>query len=152
MLSRNKESFTSSFPICLPSLYFPCLIVLTVIECWSGGSKHCYLLLDIFFKDFIYLFLEREEGREKERERNIDYLSHTPPTRDLDATQVCALTPVTFRFTGWHTTHWPHQSGLVLNIKGKTFNLSPLNVILVVAFLYTAIFIFYCCIANYPKT
>ena len=25
-----------------------------------------------FFKDFIYLFLEREEGREKERERNVD--------------------------------------------------------------------------------
>ena len=24
------------------------------------------------FKDFIYLFLERGEGREKERERNID--------------------------------------------------------------------------------
>ena len=26
----------------------------------------------IFFLDFIYSFLEREEGREKERERNID--------------------------------------------------------------------------------
>ena len=25
-----------------------------------------------FFKDFIYLFLERWEGREKEKERNID--------------------------------------------------------------------------------
>ena len=25
-----------------------------------------------FFKDFIYLFLERGKGREKERERNID--------------------------------------------------------------------------------
>ena len=25
-----------------------------------------------FFKDFIYLFLERGEGREKERERNIN--------------------------------------------------------------------------------
>ena len=25
-----------------------------------------------FFKDFIYLFLEREKGREKERERNIN--------------------------------------------------------------------------------
>ena len=24
---------------------------------------------DFFFKDFIYLFLEKEEGREKERER-----------------------------------------------------------------------------------
>ena len=25
----------------------------------------------IFFKDFIYLFLERREGKEKEKERNI---------------------------------------------------------------------------------
>ena len=25
----------------------------------------------LFFKDFIYLFLEGEEGREKDRERNI---------------------------------------------------------------------------------
>ena len=30
------------------------------------------LSLSLFFKDFIYLFLEREEGREKERERNIN--------------------------------------------------------------------------------
>ena len=35
-----------------------------------------------FFKDFIYLFLE--EGREKERERNINvWLSLMPPTGDL---------------------------------------------------------------------
>ena len=27
---------------------------------------------EIFFKDFIYLFLERGEGREKEREKNIN--------------------------------------------------------------------------------
>ena len=44
----------------------------------------------IFLKDFIYLFLERREGREKERERNI-YVqemhqlvaSCTPPTGEL---------------------------------------------------------------------
>ena len=40
-----------------------------------------------FFKDlFTYLFLEREEGREKERERNINVwlpLMHVPPTGDL---------------------------------------------------------------------
>ena len=33
-------------------------------------SKHNHFSL-LFFKDFIYLFLERGEGREKERERNI---------------------------------------------------------------------------------
>ena len=34
-----------------------------------------------FLKDFIYLFLERGEGREKERERNVDVwllLMHSP--------------------------------------------------------------------------
>ena len=47
-------------------------------------------LLSFFFKDFIYLFLEREEGREKERERHINVweqhqlvASCVPPTRDL---------------------------------------------------------------------
>ena len=37
-----------------------------------------------FFKDFIYLFLERGEGREKERERNTNV--SLPP-----AFQACAL-------------------------------------------------------------
>ena len=38
-----------------------------------------------FFKDFICLFLERGEGREKERERNINVclpLAHHSPTRN----------------------------------------------------------------------
>ena len=44
----------------------------------------------LFKKYFIYLFLERWEGKEKERERNTDVLekhwlvaSQTPPTRDV---------------------------------------------------------------------
>ena len=43
-----------------------------------------------FFKDFIYLFLEKGEGREKERVGNIDVrenhrsvASHISPARDL---------------------------------------------------------------------
>ena len=48
----------------------------------------------IFLKDFIYLFLEGGEGREKERERNISVW--LPLTRPLlgtwPATQTCALT------------------------------------------------------------
>ena len=51
-----------------------------------------------FLRDLIYLFLERGGGREKERERNINaqnkhwlVASHTPPTGDLAATQVCVL-------------------------------------------------------------
>ena len=49
--------------------------------------KHFYLLthsLLFFFKDFIYLFLERGGGREKERERNISVVaSHLAPTGNL---------------------------------------------------------------------
>ena len=46
-----------------------------------------------FFKDFIYLFLEKGIGRERERERNIDVwlpLAH-PPLGTWPATQACAL-------------------------------------------------------------
>ena len=32
----------------------------------------CFFLFFGFFKDFIYLFLERGEGKEKERERSIN--------------------------------------------------------------------------------
>ena len=47
----------------------------------------------LFFKDFICLFLERGERREKERERNINVwlpLVH-PPLGTWPATQACAL-------------------------------------------------------------
>ena len=30
------------------------------------------MISNVFFKDFIYLFLERGEGKEEERERNIN--------------------------------------------------------------------------------
>ena len=47
-----------------------------------------------FLKDFIYLFLDRGGGREKERERNISvWLSLTRPLLGIwPATQACALT------------------------------------------------------------
>ena len=51
------------------------------------------LCITLFFKDFIYLFLDRGEGREKERERNVSVwspLERTPP-RIWPATQACAL-------------------------------------------------------------
>ena len=52
------------------------------------------LLFLIFLKDFIYLFLERGEGREKERERIINvWLSLTCPLLGTwPETQACALT------------------------------------------------------------
>ena len=53
----------------------------------SGLTESCPNQL--FFKDFLSLFLERGEGREKERERNIDVpeihrsvASRTPQTWD----------------------------------------------------------------------
>ena len=47
-----------------------------------------------FLKDFSYLFLDREEGREKERERKINVrLPLTcPPLGTWTATQACAPT------------------------------------------------------------
>ena len=52
-----------------------------------------------FFKDFIYLFLERGEEREKKRERNINMgekhqsvISYRPQQRPSPAAQACALT------------------------------------------------------------
>ena len=47
-----------------------------------------------FFKDLIYLFLERGGGREKERETNINvWLPLTwPPLETRPTTQACALT------------------------------------------------------------
>ena len=40
----------------------------TSLQCSVASSVFSLL----FLKDFIYLFLERREGREKEKERNID--------------------------------------------------------------------------------
>ena len=49
----------------------------------------------LFFKDFIYWFLERGEGREEERERNINQLPHAcPQPGSWPTTQTCALTRI----------------------------------------------------------
>ena len=66
-----------------------------------------------FFKDFIYLILERGDGREKERERNIDvrekYLSgasRTSPNQGLNLQLKHMLQPriepATLCSAGWH--------------------------------------------------
>ena len=51
-------------------------------------------VLFFFFKDFIYLLLERGEGREKDGERNINvWLPLTSPQLGTwPTTQACALT------------------------------------------------------------
>ena len=45
----------------------------------AGGSVNRLCLSLFFLKDFIYLFLERGEGREKKRERNIDVREKPQP-------------------------------------------------------------------------
>ena len=56
-------------------------------------TSQCYFKIH-FLKDFVYLFLECGEGREKVRERNINvWLSLTcPPPGSWPTTQACALT------------------------------------------------------------
>ena len=75
---------------------------------------------DIFKKDFIYLFLERGEEREKEREKNIHAVSHAPPTWDLAHNP--GMCP------DWESNWWPfgsqagtqstepHQPGLIITL------------------------------------
>ena len=54
----------------------------------------CKVLLLLFFKYFTYLFLEGREGREKERERNINVWLPLvcPQLGTWPTTQACALT------------------------------------------------------------
>ena len=65
----------------------------------------------IFLQAFIYLFLERGEEREKERNRNISVW--LPLTRPLLGTCLqprhvpsLGIEPVTFQFIGRHSVHW----------------------------------------------
>ena len=64
------------------------------LEKHRENSGIIVLWLLLFFKDFIYLFLERGKGREKEREKNISvWLLLTCPLLGIwPAAQACALT------------------------------------------------------------
>ena len=70
----------------------------------------------LFFKDFIYLFLERGEGRE----RNINVwllLMHlaleTWPTKPRHVPWL-GIKPATLWFSGWHSIHWATLARAVL--------------------------------------
>ena len=90
----------------------------------SPHQQHEFILLIcptklsgiFFFLDFMYLFLDRGEGREIERERNISVRDiHQsaafcmPPTGDqaLQPRHVPqpGIEPVAFQFTGRHSIH-----------------------------------------------
>ena len=56
-----------------------------------------------FFKDFIYLLLERGEGKEKEGEKHqCGVASHMPPTGDL--ARNAGMCP------DWESNRWPFGS------------------------------------------
>ena len=65
---------------------------LTISNCWLANP---------FFKDFIYLFLEKGEGREKKRERNLS-ASRMPPTGDQPHNP--GMCP------DWDSNQWPFGS------------------------------------------
>ena len=62
--------------------------------CFYFLHARSYNFFVFVFKDFVYLFLERGDGREKERERNISRLLTLvrPLLGTWPATQACALT------------------------------------------------------------
>ena len=64
------------------------------VKSLAANQLCCGSFLFFFFKDFIYSFLERGEGKDKERERNINvWLPLTcPPLGTWPVTQACALT------------------------------------------------------------
>ena len=82
---------------------------MTFLKC-SGEKKSCQPRILFYFKKyFIYLFLERGEGREEERERNIKVwkkhqlaASRMPPTGDL------AHNPG--MHPDWESNQWPFSS------------------------------------------
>ena len=65
--------------------------------------KLAYDYFNVFFKDFIYLFLEIVEGRKKERWRTINGLPLGPQPRHVPWR---GIGPVTLWFTGQHSTYW----------------------------------------------
>ena len=90
-----------------------------------GWTRSSVFLLFLFFKDFIFLILEREKDREKERERNIDerdkhrsVASGVHPTHGLNIhprhVPSPGIRPVTLCFLGGRLPTEPHQSGLSL--------------------------------------
>ena len=77
------------------------------------------LSLSLFFKDFIYLFLEREEGREKERERNINVwlpLVHGDLVNNPGMWPDWELKWRPFGLQAGAQSIEPHQPGLVLEL------------------------------------
>ena len=94
--------FDCSWFQCL-QLYFVCFFSFVdyFISCLIG-------IITPFFKDFIYLFLERGEGREKRKEPMYGSLSHAPywgPGPQPRHVPWLGIQPATLWFAGWHSIH-----------------------------------------------
>ena len=97
-----------------------CCSLGTGMEWALNGCQLLSLLLFLFFKkDFIYLLLEREEGRERERkggrkrgrETSIDCLSHAPnqgPAPQPQHVPQPGIKPVNFLVCGTMPNPWSH--------------------------------------------
>ena len=73
---------------------------------------------NFFFLNFIYLFLDRGEGREKEREGNINvWLPLTRPVIEDLARHVPwrGIELETLWFTGWRSIHWATPARAICN-------------------------------------
>ena len=102
------------------------------IQNWFNIQQSVQFLIFFFFK-LINLFLERWEGREKERERNINVWVPLacPLLGTWLTTQSCALTGnLTLCFSGEHSIHWatPARPILYINrLKEKCHMISSFN-------------------------
>ena len=100
----------SSTLLLIPFKSFFILISVSFISDWF-----------FLFFNFIYLFLDRGGGMEKERERSINVwlpIMHLYWGPDLQPRCVpwLGIEPVTLWFTGWHSIHWatPVRAWLLL--------------------------------------
>ena len=107
-VSKNFQVVCQVFPFNVRGHIFCILVnqknILKQTECRIRYEFNCKLDIKVIFKkDSIYLFLERGEGREKERERNMDAwelpLDRLPPTGDLARNPgMCSA---------WKSNQWP---------------------------------------------
>ena len=77
---------------------------MVVIKTLSGLVTKLYFIL--FFKDFIYLFLEKGEGREKGGETSMCGCLLRTPNWGPGICPWLGIKPVTLWFTGLCSIHW----------------------------------------------
>ena len=103
----RSNSYRSTVYCSFGLLYFLASVNLSATTVVSCNSYKQHRRENFFFWRF-YLFLERRERREKERERNIDLL-HNPkwgPGLQLRNVLWPGIELVTFQFIGWCSIHW----------------------------------------------